>query len=281
MKLSRKQFISILGGLGSLPFIGFAYMKLFEADWYEVTHKTITIDRFDSPLRILHLSDFHASESVSLESIETAIDLALEQKADVAFLTGDFITKDLDDAEGYSRILSKLSEKIPTYACIGNHDGGSWAASTYGQKDFKNVQQMLESSGVTFLFNQSIRIRTEKHSFTVAGLGDLWSDDCKPDRVLHTTRADNEAVFVLSHNPDSKDLLKPFDWDLMCCGHTHGGQLVIPFLGSRPFLPVRDKSFPEGLLSWGSRHIHITRGIGNLHGMRFNCRPEISVLTVS
>ena len=87
-------------------------------------------------------------------------------------------------------------------------------------------------------------------------------------------------MIVLSHNPDSKELLKKYDWDLMCCGHTHGGQLVIPLIGFRPFLPVIDKSFPEGLLSWGKRHVHISRGIGNLHGLRFNCRPEISILNV-
>jgi len=115
----------------------------------------------------------------------------------------------------------------------------------------------------------------------MVGLGDIWSGLANPRAVLKQKRTEeDETVIVLSHNPDSKELLKSYDWDLTLCGHTHGGQVVVPFLGLRPFLPVRDKSFPEGVLTWEKRHIHITRGVGNLHGMRFNCRPEISILNL-
>ena len=65
----------------------------------------------------------------------------------------------------------------------------------------------------------------------------------------------------------------------MLCGHTHGGQCDLMFLGT-PFAPVRDKRFVQGLHRWEDRWIHITRGVGNLHGMRFNCRPEVSLLTL-
>lgn len=278
MKLSRRHFIALLG---SLPLIGTIYMRFFEPNWIEITEKSVEIGRFETPLRILHLSDFHASEAVSLASIEKAINLSLKQKVDIAFLTGDFITNKLTEEAEYRRILSKLSTAMPTYACIGNHDGGKWASTTYGYKDFSKVQNLLKASGVRFLFNDAQAVQTKNHSFTVVGLGDYWSNDTKPKQVLEKTRSTNEAIFVLSHNPDTKEILKPYDWDLTCCGHTHGGQLVIPILGLRPFLPVRDKSFPEGILTWGKRHIHITRGIGNLHGMRFNCRPEISILQVT
>jgi predicted MPP superfamily phosphohydrolase len=84
---------------------------------------------------------------------------------------------------------------------------------------------------------------------------------------------------LLSHNPDTKEFLKFHPWDLLLCGHTHGGQVVLPGLGA-PWTPVRDKRFIAGMYSWDNRWIHITRGVGNVHGLRFNCPPEVSLVTL-
>ncbi len=70
---------------------------------------------------------------------------------------------------------------------------------------------------------------------------------------------------------------KDYPWDLMLCGHTHGGQLSLPVIGT-PFAPVRDKKYVAGLHKWNNKQIHITRGVGNVLGLRFNCPPEVSVL---
>ncbi|MEM1221598.1 MAG: phosphodiesterase YaeI [Verrucomicrobiota bacterium] len=280
MKISRRAF---LASLSAVPLAGAAsayHMRFREPTWYEVTEKQIKINKFSKPIRVLHLSDFHASPSVSFSAIEDAIDRSLELNADIAFLTGDFITKDLPQPDEYRRILGKLSEVMPTFACIGNHDGGKWAGQTYGYNEFTKVAELLYSSGIRFLFNQSFDLQIHGSKISVVGLGDLWSQDCRPELVLENKREENRPIFVLSHNPDCKSILKKYDWDVMFCGHTHGGQLVIPIVGYRPFLPVIDKSFPEGILNLGSQYIHITRGIGNLHGMRFNCRPEISILNI-
>ena len=91
----------------------------------------------------------------------------------------------------------------------------------------------------------------------------------------------NELRLVLNHNLDAKHDFADCDWVLMFCGHTHGGQLRIPLIGGAPFAPVRDHAFVAGLNPWRGRKIFITRGVGNLHGMRFNCHPEVSLLLVS
>jgi predicted MPP superfamily phosphohydrolase len=65
----------------------------------------------------------------------------------------------------------------------------------------------------------------------------------------------------------------------MLCGHTHGGQVKLPFIGA-PIVSIRDRRFGEGLRQWEGRWIYVTRGVGNLHGIRFNCPPEVSLLTV-
>src|SRR5262249_37650628 len=92
------------------------------------------------------------------------------------------------------------------------------------------------------------------------------------------TESDN--VILLSHNPDSKDALDSFPWELMLSGHTHGGQVVFPLLGP-VFAPVADKRYVEGLKPWQDRQLHVTRGIGSIRGIRFLCRPEVSMLLLS
>jgi len=74
-------------------------------------------------------------------------------------------------------------------------------------------------------------------------------------------------------------MLEPYPWDVVLCGHTHGGQIWIPGLGA-PFAPVEDKRYIAGLYPWSNRWMHITKGVGNIWGLRFNCRPEISLLTI-
>ncbi|MEM6820653.1 MAG: phosphodiesterase YaeI [Verrucomicrobiota bacterium] len=280
MKLTRRNFLTALLSTSVAGFAGPCYMRFAEPNWFEITEKTVPLNRFKEPLRILHLSDFHVSDETSLNRLKRAVSLSLELQPDLAFITGDFITWNLHNPIEYRNTLRRLSDQIPVLACLGNHDGRSWASRTHGYPTYTKVQQLLDSSNVTLLFNSQTQVDLGEKHFSVVGLGDLWSGNTKPEAILEKTRSNEDPIFVLSHNPDSKSILEAFDWDLLCCGHTHGGQLVIPFLNWRPFLPVTDTSFPEGLKHWKDRYIHITRGIGSLHDMRFNCRPEISLLNV-
>jgi predicted MPP superfamily phosphohydrolase len=114
----------------------------------------------------------------------------------------------------------------------------------------------------------------------LTGLADIWSEPLNLASAFPPGDSDGaEARLLLSHNPDSKDFLKFKPWDLMLCGHTHGGQVVLPWLGA-PWAPVRDKRFLAGMYAWDNRWIHITRGVGNVHGFRFNCPPEVSLITL-
>lgn len=295
-KITRKEFFWLLKGGAISGLLGGFYMRFFEPQWFEVTDKKVKLSKKKKtffgegdPITVLHLTDLHFSDVVSLDFLEKAIDLSLKKKADIAVITGDFITKDIksdEDFGEYAQILKKLSDQMPCFACVGNHDGGKWAGSTYGYKTFDRVAELLEKAGVKLLFNESELISVRGKKVKVVGVGDIWSSDAKPEKALvHKAKSESEEIddvvsLVLSHNPDSKTLLKSYEWDLLCCGHTHGGQLVIPIINWRPVLPVRDKSFAEGLLPYDNRWVHISRGVGNLHGMRFNCPPEISYLEI-
>ncbi|MGF1657717.1 MAG: phosphodiesterase YaeI [Verrucomicrobiales bacterium] len=278
--MSRRNFLLGAGGALLAGGANAGWMRGAEPWWFEVTEKHVPLMGVRKPLRILHLSDFHASPAVSFELISKAIDQALELSFDLVLLTGDFITWDMPDRERYAGLLSRLSQRAPTFACLGNHDGGSWAGSSHGYAKPTEVVKLLAESGITLLINESAEFAWHDNTIRLIGLGDWWGDSFSPEEAFGQ-RLDASFTLVLCHNPDAKRRLFDYDWQVMFCGHTHGGQLVIPVLAWRPFLPVRDKSFPEGLRAFGpsgDKWIHITRGVGNLHGLRWNCRPEISVV---
>jgi len=231
-------------------------------------------------VRILHLSDFHASPVVPFSLIENAVALGLEAKPDVICLTGDFVTDATPfDEAAYASILRRLSSAAPTFATLGNHDGGAWAASVGGLKDSSIVQALLKAGNVPLLHNRSKVVRVRDQSIRFVGVADLWSGDVDGDRAFAGVSADDPAI-LLAHNPDTKDVLADRPWDLMLSGHTHGGQVVLPMLGEH-FVPVRDKRFVAGLKPWNGRQVYVTRGVGNIHSVRVNCRPEVTVLELT
>ncbi|MCX6953758.1 MAG: hypothetical protein NTV51_16525 [Verrucomicrobia bacterium] len=143
------------------------------------------------------------------------------------------------------------------------------------------MPSLLTAAGVQLLHNTSRELTVRGRRLQILGVGDWWSGECRPARAFLTAPPRAGAVrLVLNHNPDAKAAFAPFDWDLMLCGHTHGGQIGIPALARR-FAPVQDKRFIAGLYPWEKRQIFITRGVGNIERARFFCRPEISTLLVA
>lgn len=250
-----------------------------EPNWLERTYYQVKLPckGLASGVRILHLSDFHASSAVPFTLIESAVEMGLEAKPNVICLTGDFVTDaaPFDRAE-YARILRRLSTAAPVFATLGNHDGGSWSASIGGFKDSSVIRGLLGASNVALLDNRSEVVRVRDQSVRFAGVGDLWSGGVDADLAFVDVRPE-APVILLAHNPDTKDMLRDRPWDLMLSGHTHGGQVVLPLVGER-FVPVRDKRFIAGLKHWDGRQVYITRGVGSIRGVRVNCRPEVTVL---
>jgi predicted MPP superfamily phosphohydrolase len=258
-----------------------AYPCYLEPRWLDLTHRRVKLPGFrpERPVRILHLSDLHASIFVPLSMIDRAITLGLAARPDLICVTGDFITSRLGfEPAAYTGVLRRLSAAAPTFAVLGNHDGGSWAGAHHGFPDHGAVDRTLEGAGIALLHNRSMRVEASGAGLTLVGVGDLWSDEVSPRRAFSAAAAGAPTI-VLAHNPDTKDFLAAEPWHLMLSGHTHGGQVIVPFEGPR-YAPVADKRYVAGLRSWGARQIHVTRGVGNLGGVRFRCRPEISMLTI-
>lgn len=279
--LTRRKFLATVG----LSTVGTAaYARVIEPGWLRIgRHRIKVSDGEDrAPLKILQLSDLHASPVVSLEFIGEAVRTGLALQPDLICLTGDFITRGYNELDGYAETLKPLAAAAPTFACLGNHDGGLWAAGRRGYADTNRVRDLLFKAGVILLHNAYRSICIQDWELCLIGLGDLWAGELQPMSAFPKDDSDDSGAVisvVLSHNPDSKEHLKPYAWQLLLCGHTHGGQLRLPMLGT-PFAPVKDRRFVEGLHAWDGRWIHVTRGVGNLHGVRFNCPPEVSLLTL-
>lgn len=275
--ISRRAFLSSLVA-GGAAFTG--YSAGVEPTWLDVGRHNVPAPVPGPPVKILHLSDFHASWCVSLNYIQQAIDLGLSLKPDLICVTGDFITTTYDDFGGYQTILSRLASAAPTFACMGNHDGGEWSYLHDGYKDNSLVRKLVRQSRMELLHNKSTVLDVRGRKVAIIGLGDCYALEADPRRAFASTSPAGAVRVVLSHNPDTKVMLEPYPWDLMLSGHTHGGQLWLPLIGA-PFAPVEDKRFIAGLYRWSNRWMHITKGVGNVWGLRFNCRPEVSLLTIS
>jgi len=287
-KMRRRSWVVNVLKFSLPPILLGAYSR-YESKWIELTKTIIRLPFLPSgkKIKILHLSDLHLSDSISVNYIEDAISLGLKESPHACMITGDFITNRPTDNQinALTKCLSNCSKKIRTFASLGNHDGGDWSATRNGFSSPEKIINALKSANVRILHNERESTYLNGLPITVTGLGDMWSKECIPQKCMARIKP-NQArrphlIILLSHNPDSKHLVDEFDWSLMLSGHTHGGQFRVPFSNYAPFAPVGDLSHTEGLGDFRGRPLFITRGIGNMYGLRLNCRPEVSLLELS
>ena len=280
LRISRRHF------LGSIAAVGFgtaAWMRYGEPWWVKETHQTVPLGL--GGLKLLHLSDLHANP-MPLNFLDREIERGLAWKPDLICVTGDFITayQARPDWDAYAAVLSKLAKVAPAYAVLGNHDGGAGAGPAGANPASGTVHSLLQKANLRLLHNTAEPLVIQDRRIRLVGLADYWDRAFDPEKAFEFQTgqgAQKDApTIVLSHNPDSKDALAPYRWDLILSGHTHGGQFSLPWIG-QPLAPVRDKRFVRGLHRWNERWIHVTAGLGSLHKMRFNCPPEISCITLA
>ena len=211
---TRRRFLAAAG----LFAVGTGYAFGIEPRWLGVGRHAVKLSQGVSrrSLKLLQLSDLHASHVVSMNFIAEAVQLGLSLKPDLICLTGDFITRGYNQLDGYAEILKPLADSAPTFACLGNHDGGLWAARRRGYADTNRVRDLLVKSGATLLHNSAKTIRVRDWDLTLVGVGDLWAGEMQPLLAFDSLQPTaGTATIVLSHNPDSKQWLTPFAWDLL------------------------------------------------------------------
>jgi predicted MPP superfamily phosphohydrolase len=220
--------------------------------------------------RIVHLTDFHYGFLVPLSMIRSIVARANRIERDLTVCTGDYVheKRAAGQIDAVWPVLSELHAPHGVLSVLGNHD--HWA-------DTARSRHWLAKTGQD-LSHRVRAVTRGDSSLWFAGAGDLWEDHRDLDGLLKEIPGGDCRV-VLAHNPDTADTAFTARVDLMVSGHTHGGQVDIPFVGT-PVLPVRNKSYSHGLkTSPRGLSVFISRGLGwAVYPIRFNCFPEIAVL---
>ena len=283
MRASRRALLAapfLIGGGGYGAYRGLEYWCTnVEAERLELTAKNVALPGLTAPVRVLHIADFHLEMPGTLAFLERAFAMGLAEKPDFVVISGDFITDRLIDFDGYVRSLQKLPAARPTYAVTGNHDGGVWSADRRGYADSSLVRKVIEHAGIEMLHNRNVNIEVRGQRIRLTGIADFWSGEARPETAFSGV-TEGVTSLALAHNPDSKEQLARFPWNLLLVGHTHGGQWRVPIIDWPPYVPLLDRRFLEGLHPWQGRQIHVTRGVGSILHSRLNCRPEVSILNL-
>ncbi|WP_072016388.1 metallophosphoesterase [Neosynechococcus sphagnicola] len=245
---------------------------------------------------LVHLSDLHYDGfRLSETLLQQAIAATNRANPDLILLTGDYVTDDPEPIHDLAQRLQSLSSRAGIYAVLGNHDLCYRHSQT-------QITQALTAIGIQVLWNQiAYPLGAD---IALVGLADMWSREFNPQSLLSQLPLQLPRI-VLSHNPDSAVPLQAWRVDLQLSGHTHGGQVVIPGLGtiSQWLDPVRRKvpkslrrglplmrkchkvvqhwEWAQGLHRIGDHTLYVNRGLGTYFPGRLFCPPEVTVITLT
>ena len=176
----------------------------------------IVSDKIGKPVRIVLLSDFHSSSYGKGQQVLTdAIDA---QSPDVILLAGD-IAEDVRPHEHTRELLSAIGEKYPCFYVTGNHE--EWSG------DPDKIKELVRSCGVTVLEGDSVIFGAEERQIRISGV-----DNSIPAlQISQCCQETGDGIFtvLMSHRPDHVDIYSDNGFDLVVCGHAHGGQVLIPW----------------------------------------------------
>lgn len=289
-RITRRNLLK--GGL--LGAAGLAlYAGEIERHWVEITHTEVRLadlpEAFDG-VRVAQLSDIHMDSYTEPFFLRHVVNQINDLHPDLVFLTGDFVSEgpnSLKFAVGAAwqcaNILTQLKCR-QLYAILGNHD------VTVGSEE---VTAALTANGILVLNNACLPIERDGGRIWLAGLDDPLVGNPRPDRAIPASIRNiaHEPVVLMCHAPDYADVLlteKPGQAvSLMLSGHTHGGQVRMPFVGPLT-LPTMGKKYVEGWFRFVTRssrpegmQLYVNRGIGTVGvPFRFDCPPEITLITL-
>ena len=261
--------------LGLMLFWGF----FIEPNRLVVRQETIEIDNWPQSLdglRIAVISDIHVGGSfIDDKKLRSIVDRTNQLQPDIIILLGDYMSSNgwirrRVEPEVFAPILKNFSAPLGTYSVLGNHD--SWY-------DGQKVRVGLEQNGIKVLENEVVQINTRGTSFWLVGLADLWT---RPQLIQETLAKvpEGQTVIALTHNPDIFPRL-PARVPLLLAGHTHGGQVRFPLIGSVVESSRFGERYERGHVFENNHHLFVTTGIGtSIMPVRFGVPPEIVLLTL-
>ena len=257
-----------------------------ERHWIEVTHRDVFLpglpQAFDG-FRVAQLSDIHIDNYTEPFLLRDAVHHINNLNPDAVFLTGDFVTRGL--LPGILAIASvwqcgSLLQQLECphrYAVLGNHDV---------LVNREAIKEALIESAITVLDNAYLPIERAGARFWLAGVDDPVEGRPDPESAIPQSirNVPHEPIVLLCHAPDYVDTLLRLPEgqavSLMLSGHTHGGQVRVPFAGPL-ILPPLGHKYVEGWFRFRNLQLYVNRGLGTVGlPVRFNCPPEITLFTL-
>lgn len=259
----------------SLAAAGIATLILCYARWVEpywprvvaVELRSRKLPAGHPGVRLVHISDLHSDPTVRLEKRLPRI--VAEQDPDVIVFTGDAVNSD-DAILVFKTCMKELSALASVFAVRGN-----WDVMHYSS------ERLYEGTSAIHLRNRAKVLNIHGTSILLAGL-DVGSEQVLPKLV--ETSSEREFSILLYHYP-GEIYAAANRVDLYLAGHTHGGQIALPFYGALVTLARFGKRFEAGLYRVGKTWLYVNSGIGMEGGliprMRFWARPEVTVITIA
>jgi len=258
------------------------------AFWLEPASLTVVNERIElpkplpHPLKIAILTDLHVGSPFNgMDKLRNVVTRTNAAQPDVICILGDLLSNGPNGArserpgfitpEQVSAELAHLRAPVGVFGVLGNHD--NWL-------DHDRVAAAMEKNGVRLLEDKAVRLDTPAGSIWLAGVSDYWTRSHDIAAALAGIGTDTAPVILITHNPDLFPDV-PNRVALTLAGHTHGGQVRFPFIGT-PIVPSRfGVRFTAGHIVEGERHLFVATGIGtSILPVRFRVPPAISVLTI-
>jgi predicted MPP superfamily phosphohydrolase len=268
-----------------LPLAAALALALY-AFWIEprsltVTRLSLPMPGLEREVRLVVMGDLQPAGPIeTLESVAGIVERMNAEAGDLVLLLGDYVstrrlaTGFLDPYDTVP-ILGRLKAPLGVYAVLGNHDWW-W--------DGPEMRRVLADQGITVLEDSAERVDDGGQTLWIAGLSDPVTQAYDVEAALAQTdlaqTGGGGPVLLLAHTPDVFPEV-PSDVGLTLAGHTHGGQVDLPFLG-RLIVPSRfGDRFAYGLIEEAGRRLYVTSGIGTaIIPVRFRVPPEIAVITL-
>ena len=241
---------------------------------YAIYDKDID-DDFDG-LKVVHLSDLHYKRAISLDKVKSIVDEINLINPDIVVFTGDLVDKDavlnVNDYDDLADCLIKINARYGKYAILGNHD----------YKRREKIISLYETTNFKYLDNDSDIIYGNNSQIFIGGINTVSYKKDDIDKTLE--KLDDESLqyrIVLVHEPDISDKIAKHDVNLILAGHSHNGQVRLPFIGAIA-KPKNAKKYYDNYYNINGTKLYVSSGIGvSTANYRLWNRPSINFYRIN
>jgi predicted MPP superfamily phosphohydrolase len=257
--------------------IGYFYAKYIEpkrlvVHSYTIAHPLIPA-RFDG-IKLLQFSDVHLGYYYDVDEFHKVVKRINSLRPHIVFFTGDLLDEPnrYDYTNEVTMLLKEISAPLGKFCIYGNHDHGGYGTDIY--------REIMTKAGFDLLVNdQKIIQLDEQNKIMIVGLDDFMLG--KPDFTPIANQLSSSIYTIaLLHEPDTADQTAQYPIHLQLSGHSHGGQIQLPFIG--PLItPPLAKKYYEGFYDVEGMRLYVNRGLGTTRmPFRFLSPPELTMFTL-